>query len=158
MVTPGAPVEIETASSGKVIQGRVLQSTSSANIQKNTLEVKVELIEPPATVSPEMLVTATFLAPKLAATSSQPTETLRIYIPKQLVKSGDGGSFAWVVDANQRAKRKTISLGVAGQDGLVEVVNGLNVTDKLISSGADSLQNGDPVVVSGEDQTIGVRR
>jgi HlyD family secretion protein len=49
-------------------------------------------------------------------------------------------------------------LGAAGQDGLVEVVNGLNVTDKLISSGADSLQNGDPVVVSGEDQTIGVGR
>jgi HlyD family secretion protein len=158
MVTPGAPVEIETASSGKVIQGRVLRSTSSANIQKNTLEVKVELIEPPATVSPEMLVTATFLAPKLVATSSQPTETLRIYIPNQLVKSGDGGAFAWVVDANQQAERKTITLGAAGQEGLVEVVNGLNVTDKLISSGADSLQAGDPVVVRGEDQTIGVGR
>ena len=64
MVMPGAPVEIETASSGSVIQGRVLQTTSSANIQKNTLEVKVELIDPPPTVSPEMLVTATFLAPK----------------------------------------------------------------------------------------------
>ena len=158
MVMPGAPVEIETASSGNVIQGRVLQSTSSANIQKNTLEVKVELIEPPPTVSPEMLVTATFLAPQPAATSSGPTETERIFVPEQLVHSGDGGTFAWVVDANDLAVRRTLVVGRASQDGLVEVVDGLNITDKLISSGADSLQPGDAIVVSGEDQQIGVGR
>lgn len=158
MVTPGAPVEIETASSGKTLQGRVLQSTSSANIQKNTLEVKVELIQPPSTVSPEMLVTATFLAPKLATTSLQPTETQRIFLPEQLVKSGNGGSFVWVVDADNQAVKKTITLGAAGQDGLVEVVEGLNATDKLIASGPENLEDGDSVVVSGEDQTIGVGR
>ncbi len=41
-----------------------LQVTSSANIQKNTLEVKVELLDPPLTVGPEMLATATFLSPE----------------------------------------------------------------------------------------------
>ncbi|MCA9150398.1 MAG: HlyD family efflux transporter periplasmic adaptor subunit, partial [Planctomycetales bacterium] len=66
LVTPGAPVEIKTASSNHAIEGRVLQSTSSANIQKNTLEVKVELIAPPISVRPEMLVTAAFFAPDAA--------------------------------------------------------------------------------------------
>ncbi len=78
MVMPGQPVEIETASSPVAIEGRVLQSTSSANIQKNTLEVKVELIDPPPSVSPEMLVTATFLAPQLEQSDSEATETERI--------------------------------------------------------------------------------
>ena len=158
MVVPGAPVEIETASSGSVIQGRVLQTTSSANIQKNTLEVKVELIDPPPTVSPEMLVTATFLAPKTASASEEPTETDRIFVPEQLIRSDEGGSFIWVVDANNQAVRKSLKTGGISQDGLVEIVEGLNVTDKLISSGGDNLQPGDLVVVSGEDQTIGVGR
>ena len=75
MVIPGAPVAIETASSDKPIKGRVLQSTSAANIQKNTLEVKVELVDPPSTVTPEMLVTSTFLAPKLDSKKDEPEET-----------------------------------------------------------------------------------
>lgn len=158
MVLPGAPVEIETASSGNVIRGRVLQSTSSANIQKNTLEVKVELIQPPSTVSPEMLVTATFLAPKTAITSDEPNQIQRILVPQQLVQSGDSGSFAWVVNANEQAIRKTLTVGSASHDGLVEIVQGLNVTDKLISSGVENLEPGDAVTVTGEDQTIGVGR
>ena len=158
MVTPGQPVEVETASSGHTIQGRVLHSTSSANIQKNTLEVKIELIEPPPTVSPEMLVTATFLALQNAATSSDRNETERLFVPEQLVQSGENGTFVWVVDASNQAARKPITVGGASQDGLVEVVEGLNVTEKLISSGTNRLHPGDFVVVSGEDQTIGVGR
>ena len=158
MVTPGQMVEIETASSGHTIQGRVLQSTSSANIQKNTLEVKIELIEPPPTVSPEMLVTATFLAPENAATSLDRNETERVFVPGQLVQSDDGGKFVWVVDVGSQAVRKQITVGGATPDGLVEVVEGLNVTDKLVSSGAKNLLPGDFVVVSGEDQTIGIER
>jgi hypothetical protein len=157
MVTPGAPVEIETASSGNTITGRVLQTTSSANIQKNTLEVKVELIDPPATVSPEMLVTATFLAPENQQTS-EPTESQRIFAPQQLVLSGDGESIVWIVDADDRAIRKSVTVGGTGPEGLIEIVEGLNATDKLIVSGLKNLNSGDAVVVSGEDQSIGVGR
>jgi HlyD family secretion protein len=157
-VLPSAPVEIETASSGRVIRGRVLQSTSSANIQKNTLEVKVELIEPPPNVSPEMLVTATFLAPKLASASDGPSKMVRIYVPDQLVQSGDNGPYVWIIDANNQAVQRMLAVGGATSGGLVEITAGLNVTDKLISSGLENLKPGDAVVVSGEDQTIGVGR
>ena len=79
-------------------------------------------------------------------------------MPEQLILSGDNGSFAWVVDSDKKAARKTLTLGRTGQDGLVEVVEGLNVTDKLISSGVNDIQPGETVVVSGEDQAIGVGR
>lgn len=158
MVFPGAPVEIETASSAGVIHGRVLQSTSSANIQKNTLEVKVELLETSDAVSPEMLVTATFLAPVRSSQDSAATDLERLFVPEQLVQSDDSGTQVWVVDANHCAARRAIRLGATSQDGLVEVVEGLNVTDKLIASDTQGLQAGDTVVVSGEDQTIGVGR
>ncbi len=158
LVSKGAPVEVETASSNQPIQGRVLQTTSSANIQKNTLEVKVELIDPPPTVSPEMLVTATFLAAELAKTPSAPEQVERILAPKQLVLSFEGGSRVWTVNSNKRAIAKTVDVGVPAADGLVEIKNGLNPTDKLIASGTENLRDGDEVIISGEDPTIGVAR
>jgi biotin carboxyl carrier protein len=157
LVTRGQPVEIETASSSGVIRGRVLQATSTANIQKNTLEVKVELIDPPPTVSPEMLVTATFLAPEIARATAEPTETERIFIPAQLVQTNDTGSLVWIVDADTLAQQRAITLGQRGLDGLVEVKQGIKVTDKLIASGTDGLRIGAPVRVTGEDRVIGVK-
>lgn len=156
MVIPGAPVRIETASSGEVIHGRVLQSTSAANIQKNTLEVKVELIETPPMVTPEMLVTATFLAPKPSEASSEVTNVQRLFVPASLVRTVDGKSFVWAVNAENQAVRRPLKLGSEGQDGLVEALEGLSMTDKVISSEPHDLRDGDSVVVSGEDPTMGV--
>lgn len=156
MVTRGQPVEIETASTNGVIKGRVLQTTSSANIQKNTLEVKVELIDPPPNVSPEMLVTATFLAPVVEQSGDETTESERMFVPSQLVVSGDSGSFVWIVDADELAKQRSVEVGGPITGGLVEIQSGLNVTDKLIASGSEGLKQGSPVKVTGDDQTIGM--
>lgn len=157
LVQPNQPVRVETASSAEPIEGRVLLATSAANIQKNTLEVKVELIDPPPTVRPEMLVTASFLAPQTPETEPTEESTERILVPKQLVQSSDAGSFLWLVDADERASRRTISVGSAGNGDLVEVTNGLEVTDKLIANGFAELEPGDRVEVTGEDQTIGIQ-
>ena len=156
MVSRGQPVEIETASSGGIIKGRVLQATSSANIQKNTLEVKVELIDPPPNVSPEMLVTATFLAPVLENQKSEATETERLFVPEQLVQSDDSGAFVWIVDAEELAQRRSVETGTPIAGGLMEITTGLKVTDKLIASGVDGLSESSPVHVTGDDQTIGM--
>ncbi len=156
MVTRGQPVEIETASSTGIIKGRVLQATSSANIQKNTLEVKVELIDPPSTVSPEMLVTATFLAPVIENVKNEATETERLFAPGQLIQPDDSGGYVWVVDAYELAQRRAVEVGSASAGGLVEIKSGLNITDKLIASGVDGLTENSPVNVTGDDQTIGL--
>ncbi|MGI9517366.1 MAG: efflux RND transporter periplasmic adaptor subunit [Pirellulaceae bacterium] len=156
LIQPGQPVEIETASSGKTILGRVLQPTSTANIQKNTLEVKVELIDPPNTVRPEMLVTATFLAPETSATDEiEETVAERIFVPRQLVQSGESANAVWIVDADSRARKVSVSLGRATSGELVEVTSGLTVTDKLITSDTGSLRDGSLVDVTGEDRDMG---
>ncbi len=156
LVQIGQAVEIETALAEKMIRGRVLQTNSTANIQKNTLEVKVELLEPPPAIRPEMLVTATFLAPDTALTATTATtQSERIFIPKQLLQSAESGSFVWVVDADARAQRCGVATGKATEGELVEVTVGLSVTDKLISSNTDGLKPNSRVKVTGEDQTIG---
>lgn len=156
MVTKGQPVEIQTASSPQVIQGRVLQLTSSASIQKNTLEVKVELLDPPSTVGPEMLVTATFLAPKNDALLA-PSETERMFVPRSLVQSGDSASFVWIADENSAARKRTIELEGKGGGDLVAVKAGLRVTDKLITNRIEGLREGARVKITGDDLTIGMK-
>jgi RND family efflux transporter MFP subunit len=157
MISGGQAVRIETASSAKVIAGRVLQATSTANVQKNTLEVKVELIDPPETIRPEMLVTATFLAPPTAENSAPESGGReRICIPERLVLDSGGAAAVWVVEADNRARRRELTLGSRIPQGLVEVTKGLKVTDKLITSNLASLRNGTPVTVTGDDQMIGL--
>lgn len=157
LITRGQPVDVETASSSGPIKGQVLQATSSANIQKNTLEVKIELLDPPSTVSPNMLVTATFLAPLFEKTANAATQIERIFVPDQLVKSGESGTYVWVVDANKRAQRRPVETGSAIPGGLMEIKAGLNVTDKLIAGGLDGVYENGPVDVTGDDQIMGIK-
>ncbi|MEX0793447.1 MAG: efflux RND transporter periplasmic adaptor subunit, partial [Pirellulaceae bacterium] len=156
-VQPGQPVEIETASSPHPIIGTVLLATSSANIQKNTLEVKVAIIDPPAAIRPEMLVTATFLAmPQPDQEATDTGDYDRLLVPRQLVISAEGEDAVWVATPDGRAQRKTIQLGRAGSEELVEVVQGLLPTDKVISSDRGNLSPGARIVITEEDPTIGM--
>lgn len=155
MVQPGQAVVIETASSSTPISGTVLMPTSAANIQKNTLEVKVAINDPPPTIRPEMLVTATFLAPQTES-SEESEELERLLIPRQLVQTTENGSSVWMVDVNGLARRQPVKLGRAGTGQLVEVTEGIQPTDKLIASGIDGLDPGSRVVITGEDATIGM--
>jgi multidrug efflux pump subunit AcrA (membrane-fusion protein) len=158
LVVPGAPVEIETASLGTKLMGRVLRSTSSANVQKNTLEVKVEILDPPPVLTPEMLVKATFLAPSSQEGPVESTETQRLYVPKQLVQSNAEGSLVWVSTANGSALQKSVQTGGETGDGLIEVTEGLVITDKLIASGTEGLKTGDIIETQGDDQQLGMKR
>ena len=158
MVTPGAPVRIETASSSGAMRGRVLQPTSSANVQKNTLEVKIELIDPPSTVSPEMLVTATFLSARPDVDRATEMPAARLLVPKQLVQSVDGGHLVWTVDAQDRAIPRSVTLDPSATGPLAIITDGLSETDKLIASGTDDLNPGTQVRIGGEDVTIGLEK
>ncbi len=157
MVSQGQPVEIATASSPGIILGRVLQITSSANIQKNTLEVKIEMLDPPSTVSPEMLVTATFLAANNDASQSPASLTEQILVPSSLVQSPGSEAFVWTVDENSTARKRSVTLGGESQEALVVVNAGLKVTDKLIVQGLDGLRDGARVRVTGDDLAIGIK-
>ncbi len=157
-VTPSQPVEIRTASVSGPVQGRVLQATSQANIQRNTLEVKVELIDPSSAIHPEMLVTATFLAPEIEPIDDLQTadSNQTLLIPKQLIQSGDTGSFVWIAGVDGLAQKRPIEIGNAGDHQLTEVKSGLNLTDALIVSGIEQLSPGTRVKIIGDDQQLGM--
>ena len=154
-VTPGQPVVVETGASAEPIHGVVLEATSAANVQKNTLEVKVALNSPPPAIRPEMLVKATFLAPPTnEERSSEEQKRERILVPRRLVEGEGGSRVVWIAAADGTARRRSVSLGDAGTEELIEVAEGLQPTDRLIVGGRESLADGDRIEITGEDEAV----
>lgn len=153
----GQPAQIETAALAAPIEGTVISVTTFADIQKNTLQVKVAVKEPPQVIKPEMLGKVTFLAPPSPVVNEEPGESpLKLFVPQSLVTAGEGGSNVWVADlTGGTAQLKAVEVGRgATDDGLVEIVSGLQPTDKLIVAGRESVVEGSRVRVTGDDRTL----
>jgi hypothetical protein len=157
-VRVGQPAEITTAALAKPLAGEVLWVTTRADIQKNTLQVKVAINDPPGVITPEMLAQVTFVAPpQVVKSSAGEQQPLRLLVPRQLVLGGDGGTTIWVADVERSiARQELVQLGRAGTEQLVEVAKGLDPTSKLIVSGRESLVAGARIRVIGEDQSLGL--
>lgn len=156
-VSTGQPVRIETAAVSGSLEGEVLQATSEADVQKNTLEVKVALIDPPRLVKPEMLVQVTFLSQATAEGLSPSEERLRVFAAKGLLDNGPDGTFVWVADqASGVARRRTVKLGSSTAGTLVEIAEGLDPSSRLIVAGREALSDGARIEIVGEDVTMGI--
>src|SRR5262249_17008140 len=137
------------------IFGKVLFVSSKANIQKNTLEVKVALDQSVPVFKPEMLVNVTHLAPKPTEAVAEAAAPMRIFVPQQPILHDDGGSYAWVADQSAgRAHKTAVTTGGASAGGLVEVTQGLSVASRVISRGYESLKDGSRIRVVGEDTNL----
>jgi multidrug efflux pump subunit AcrA (membrane-fusion protein) len=153
----GQGVQISTAAVSQPLVGRVLAMTSQADIQKNTLSVKVSIEDPSPIIKPEMLAQVTFLAPERPGTELQgEREPIRMLVARELVEIAEGGSAVWIADSAQGvARRRRVQIGRAGTDRLVEVTHGLTALDKLIVGGREGLRDGDRIRVAGEDRSLG---
>ncbi|NQU20614.1 MAG: efflux RND transporter periplasmic adaptor subunit [Candidatus Nealsonbacteria bacterium] len=157
-VRPGQPVLIESPAIAKPLEGEVLFLSSRADIQKNTLEVKVAINAPPEVFKPEMLVDATFLAPKQQQSEAASVEQEQLYVPKQLVRQDGDESFVWIADRVAGvARRVTITTGRRGDSRLVEVLSGLTAAGKLIASPLEGLSDGQRIHITGEDASLGMQ-
>jgi RND family efflux transporter MFP subunit len=156
-VTTGQLVRINNAAISEPLTGQVLYVASEADKQKNTLQVKVGITDPPSVFKPEMLVDVTYLAPERSTEDDEPLKSIKLYIPQQLVQQEESGPFVWLADQSEGVARKTsIKTGVSGLNGLVEVTRGLTISSRLIVGGVDGLEDGDRIVISGEDPSIGI--
>ncbi|MSQ96854.1 MAG: HlyD family efflux transporter periplasmic adaptor subunit [Gemmataceae bacterium] len=148
-VQPGQRVTIDTpVTPDRPLEGEVLQITSQADIQKNTLQVKVAIKSPPPTLRPDMLVQVTFLALPAREVVGGEKQSLRLLIQKQLVESADGSTHVWIADlAGKIARRQPVKLGRSSGE-FVEVVQGLNPADRLITDGRQGLGDGQRIAVT----------
>ena len=150
-------VRIDNPALPSPLTGEVLFISSEADIQKNTLQVKVAIPNSPPVFRPEMLVDVTFLAPRQSGTPSEQPQQVKLYVLRQLVHQVDGVSFVWLADQLDGVARRTvIQTEAAGSGGFVEVTDGLTVSSRIISSETDGLRDGDRIRVTGEHASLGV--
>ena len=151
------PVDIDNAALSSPLMGKVLFISSEADIQKNTLQVKVEIPDPPPLFKPEMLVDVTFLAAKQPERTSEVSQEVKLYVLQQLIHQDEGGSFVWLADQSDGIARKTtVEIGAVGSNGLVEVTGGLTISSRIIVSGTDGLRDGHRIKVTSEDSSLGM--
>lgn len=155
-VFPGQRARIETASAKAPLEGSVLFATSAANVQKNTLEVKVAITEPPVTIRPEMLARVTFLSPVSEESAAADSARERVLAPRALIEKEGDQAAIWIVDPAGTARRRRVELGANAEPGLVEIRVGLSVTDRLISSDRVGLVEGSRVRIAREDPALGI--
>lgn len=153
----GQPVQINTAAVREPLTGHVLTTTSLADIQKNTLQVKVAIDNPLDVIRPEMLAQVVFLAPpQPEASAEEKQDPIRLLVARELVETEENASSVWIADSAQGiARRKSVKLGRAGTEQLVEVVQGLTALDKLIVSGREGLTEGTRIRITGDDRSLG---
>ncbi|MFK7821007.1 MAG: HlyD family efflux transporter periplasmic adaptor subunit [Planctomycetaceae bacterium] len=149
------PVLIKNASSPDEVVGEVLFISSEADIQKNTLQVKVGISNPPKLFRPEMLVDVTFREPKNTHQHNEMTSELKMYVPDSLVMRNDAGASIWVADQSAGAAVKaTIEVGDRKSNSMVEVISGLTVASRLIVGGRDQLKPGDRIRITSEEPPV----
>lgn len=156
-VRVGQPATIETAALTAPLSGIVSWVTTRADIQKNTLQVKVAIDNPPSVITPEMLGQVTFLAPpQESPTEDAEQDRLRLLVPRPLLVEASSGSAVWVADTLRGVARlQPVQVGKAGTDQLVEVAAGIDPTMKLIVAGRESIIDGKRIRITGEDSSFG---
>jgi RND family efflux transporter MFP subunit len=135
----------------RTFDGEVTRVVHEADIQKNTLQVKVAIKDPVPDLKPEMLARVRFLG---AAGPSDATATSeRLYAPERLLtRTGSGAAWVYAVDKGRDVvERRELTLGGAVSEGWVEIVSGLRPGDALVDGGQEGVVAGARVRIVGED-------
>jgi multidrug efflux pump subunit AcrA (membrane-fusion protein) len=132
-----------------------------ADLQKNTLQVKVAIHDPAPELKPEMLARVRFsaAAAKIGAAGDASAAAAMgshvLFVPEALVRRHGGQAAVWVVDrATSSAAMRHVELGGGRQDGWVSVAAGLSAGDLLVANPA-GLSDGTKVRITGEADDVG---
>lgn len=138
-------------------RGELTRIVHKASIEKNTLEVKVAIIDPLPQLKPDMLARVKFHAPRNApdepadgAPARAATE-LRVFVPERLLADRhQNHAHIWTIDpADSTARRPQVTVGTHRENGWIEIVSGLNPGDVVIADPA-GLDEGDRVTIREE--------
>ncbi len=142
---------------GWTIPAHVITTIPSADRQKATVKVRIgfedsvrssragsKLADLDPRILPDMGVKVSFLGDEPA--EGQPRQSAaRAIVPKTAVRSIDGRSVVFVVNAD-RVERRAVSVGDTNGDA-VEVLSGVSAGERVVVEGPQTLKDGDKVKV-----------
>ena len=132
-------------------EGEVLRFVHKADQQKNTVEAKVKIKAPSGLLKPDMLARVKIFQP--AQDGGAVKQTLqRVFVPQSVIEDPQQPKIWIVAELNNGkgvAQQRSIKLGSTVEDGWIEVVSGLSVGSKVITT-YETLKEGDVVELAGD--------
>jgi HlyD family secretion protein len=116
-------------------KGVLRQIIPTADRAKATVQVKVKIIDPGDRLLPEMSSSVSFLQSE--RTDAEMHEPSRLWVPASAVA---GGNVA-VVDAEKRVTLRHVTTG-AVREQRIEITNGIKAGDRIVTTGAETLKDG----------------
>lgn len=119
-------------------KGIVSRIVGTADLQRNTLQAKIRVIDPDPRLRPEMLCRVKFLDSGKTSQTSTASDSRSVMAPLECIIDR---STAWVVSPDgSRAQLRNLELGNLELDGYVAVRNGLLAGERLILPPHDNLE------------------
>lgn len=144
----------------RVFRGEVLRTAHEADLQKNTLQFKVKVIDPDPVLRPEMLTRVRFLPPGTTVGTSPPArgdEKTSVMVPAEAVERNLENTRLWLVTGRRNNRGVLVSRAVRvvrGEDGWLTVVGDVQPGD-LIAIGVDNPRDGEFVTIGTSATTSG---
>ena len=135
----------------KVFRGRISRILGEADLQRNTLQVKVSLIDTHPRLRPEMLCRAKFFG--MSSHNKEGSSQFKIFINKDLFKIGSEDSNSekelWVISNNGKTcEKRRVSIGGTIRGQYISVTQGLMAGEAIILNPPEALENGDRVEIT----------
>ncbi len=125
----------------KVFHGEVTRITGEADVQRNTLQAKVRILDPIETLRPEMLCRVEFFGTAAGSASGSSTASLALWIPQAALADGA----VWVCDPeSHRVTKRSVSVTTQQRDGFIRISEGLRPGEQVVLS-PKSLRDGQRV-------------
>lgn len=148
----GQPVRLRsTLLPDQVFEGQVTRIDGQADLQRNTLQAKVKILNPADKLRPEMLCRAEFLsfanlAEKVTAVASTSSGRVALYIPETALLGSGKDVSAWALDASgKQIELRELRIGGDRRDGHVHVIEGLRPGDFVVNNPSTDLEAGERV-------------
>jgi len=116
-------------------KGVLRQIIPTADRAKATVQVKVKIIDPGDRLLPEMSSSVSFLQSE--RTDAEMHEPAKIWLPATAIANGRVA----VVGADKHITLRPVTTG-AVREKRIEIKSGINAGDRVVTSGADTLENG----------------
>ncbi|MGM0620658.1 MAG: efflux RND transporter periplasmic adaptor subunit [Bacteroidota bacterium] len=119
------------------LKGTITQLSPAISTETRTFTGKIDINNPEMKLRPGMFVKADIITAEKDST---------IVIPKDIIMSGGRGKYVFVVGRNSVADDRWITTGIENQNN-VEVLEGLQVNDRLIIRGFETLRDNSKVKI-----------
>ena len=141
-LTVGQSVElISDLLPNKTFTGIVSRINGQADLQRNTLQAKVQINNPDPRLRPDMLMRAKFYSTENPSNSNAESDNnrLSIYVPQAALIND---TTVWIVTTENTAEKRTIQLGKQTKKNHQLVLHGLFSGESVILPPHDELKSG----------------